>query len=764
MQIFHDAGDALRHPSPYITPYLDLRSRISQVWINRWTVLLLLVLVRTLFAIADIRDGIDDAHREALSACTGVENIGSAVASMPHYLAQGTNKLTAEGVEHAINGLMSMINMSVTGVEELVVFVVNLLTSTYLCLITLAVSGALHAAIQIIEDVGNFLNRTIGEIGTDIHHGINDFQTDLNKVIGGLNKIPEAFGSHAQIPTVNINGSLDRLDHLQLPGGLDQGLSKLNNSIPSFDQVNNFTNNIIRTPFEEIKKLINQSLPHYHFNQSLFPVPAKDELHFCNDNDGITDFFQGLVDIEDGARKVAITALVILAVLVIFPMAGFEMYRWRSTQNRAQLIHDNAYDPIDVVYIASRPLTSTLGIRLGEEMGNYRRQNLARWMIAYATSPPALFVLSLGIAGLFSTLCHYLVLTAVAKEAPNLEHQVAQFADKVVDSLNNASVHWANETNGAILGMNGRINHDVFGWVNTSTSAMNETLNAFSDEMTKALNATFGHTVLEGPIMEVYNCLIGLKIAGIEKGLTWIQDHAHIDFPLLPNNTFSLGAAAAKTGNNNAASFLASPDSDATSKINATVAALVNKFTKKIEREAIISGVIVGIWAIIFLGAILRVLTLWFGSRHDAKLYGARPFMLMVGNDQMAEKSRFAPDIADKKRAVSAANPFADPPLDNHSRTAPPSYITQKDPACTGANAANTYQGSEYTLKPRPFPSFASDTLPATPAANPGREVSPMEERMGYAGERLAPQQQNGIPRRSATADMLGLGGHKEGT
>lgn len=347
MQIFHDAADALRHPSPYITPYLDLRSRISQVWINRWTVLLLLVLVRTLFAIADIRDGINDAHREALSACTGVENIGSAVASMPHYLAQGTNKLTAEGVEHAINGLMSMITMSVTGVEELVVFVINLLTSTYVCLITLAVSGALHAAIQVIEDVTNFLNRTIGEIGTDIHHGINDFQTDMNKVIGGLNKIPEAFGSHAHIPSININGSLDKLDHLQLPPGLDQGLTKLNNSIPSFSQVNNFTNNVIRLPFEEIKKLINQSLPHYTFNQSLFPVPAKDQLHFCSDNDGINGFFQDLIDIENGAQKVAVTALVILAVFAIFPMAAFEIYRWRSTQSRSQLIRENAYDPID---------------------------------------------------------------------------------------------------------------------------------------------------------------------------------------------------------------------------------------------------------------------------------------------------------------------------------------------------------------------------------------------------------------------------------
>ncbi|KAG9706476.1 hypothetical protein KCU77_g22649, partial [Aureobasidium melanogenum] len=35
----------------YLTPYLGLRARLSQVWINRWTILILLVLIRALLAI-----------------------------------------------------------------------------------------------------------------------------------------------------------------------------------------------------------------------------------------------------------------------------------------------------------------------------------------------------------------------------------------------------------------------------------------------------------------------------------------------------------------------------------------------------------------------------------------------------------------------------------------------------------------------------------------------------------------------------------------
>ncbi len=163
------------HTAPSITPYLGLRARLSQVWINRWTILLLLVLVRTLLAITGLNNDLGSAKREALSACSGVESAGSAMASMPHYLSQGVNALTADGVEKAVNGLMSMLTLSVTGVEELVVFYVNLLTSTYVCLITLAVGGSLHVALQVVEDASNFLNKTLGEIGTDLNKAVNGF-------------------------------------------------------------------------------------------------------------------------------------------------------------------------------------------------------------------------------------------------------------------------------------------------------------------------------------------------------------------------------------------------------------------------------------------------------------------------------------------------------------------------------------------------------------------------------------------------------------
>lgn len=193
---YYAAQDASRPPSqnePYPTPYLGLRARLSQTWINRWTILLLLVLIRTIFAIASVDDNLGIARKQALSACTSVEDVGSAMASMPHYMSSGLNELTAEGIEKAINGLMQMLVLSITGVEEIVVFVINMLTQTYVCLITLAISGGLHVAVSVAEDVGDFLNSTAKDVGKGLGDVAEDFQKAMNGFMDGINDIGNFF-------------------------------------------------------------------------------------------------------------------------------------------------------------------------------------------------------------------------------------------------------------------------------------------------------------------------------------------------------------------------------------------------------------------------------------------------------------------------------------------------------------------------------------------------------------------------------------------
>ena len=606
------------HTAPSITPYLGLRARLSQIWINRWTVLLLLVLARTLIAISSINYDLDSARREALSACSGVEAMGSAMASMPYYMSQGINEMAATGVEKAVNGLMEMTTLGVTGVEEIVLFVINMMTSTYLCLITLAVSGSLHVALQVIEDAQVALNKSLQAIGADMSNTVGTFDNAYNEFISKLgSSLTGLLGSSVNPPTIDLNSTLDALNSLQLPSNLDQGLAKLNSSIPTFAQVQNFTDNAIRFPFEEVKQLINQTMTGYQFDRSLFPVPAKEQLTFCSDNNGINDFFDKLGDIAEIGRKIFIGVLLVLAIAACIPMAWQEIRRWRIMQERSQLVRSNAHDPMDVVYIVSRPYTSTAGIKIASRFKSDRRQILVRWVIAYATSAPALFVLSLALAGLFSCACRAILLKSLEKEVPDLTNQVDAFADKIINSLNNASEQWAIGANKAIGSTNQDINKNMLGWVNITTGALNDTLNVFVNDTMSVLNETFGGTVLYQPITGVLDCLVLLKVTGIEKALTWISDNAHVDIPTLPNNTFSLGAVASIAAENSqpSDSFLSTPGAQASDDISAAVVRFTTRLEHDLRTEALVSTCLLLVWIAILLIGVIRALILWF--RHD---------------------------------------------------------------------------------------------------------------------------------------------------
>ncbi|KAF2478989.1 hypothetical protein BDY17DRAFT_257864 [Neohortaea acidophila] len=620
MRNYYATRDLPQPPSqqePYPTPYLGLRANLSQTWINRWTILLLLVLVRTLFAVAGLNNDLAQARKEALSMCTSVENVGSAMASMPYYMAQGANELTAQGIEKAINGLMQSLLLMITGVEDIVVFIINFLTQNYICLITFAVTGSLHAGIAIAEDVGGALNATAKGIGDDLGDAASDFEKAMNGFIADIDKIGSFLtGDKLTPPTIDLTSEISKLQSLQLPPGYDSDLQKLNASIPTFAQVHNLTQTAIEFPFEEVKKLLNDALPTYTVDRSIFPVPQKKQLTFCSDNNGITDFFDDLVDIAMLAKKVFLITLIVLAALAMIPMAWKEMRRWRFTKERARLVKSDAFDPLDAVYIASRPYTSTFGLKIADKFKSRRRQNLVRWTVAYATTIPALFVLSLGVAGLLGCACQYILLKLIQKEVPKLENQVIGFADRVINDLNDASEQWADGVNDIITDTSNKINHDVFGWVNTTTSAVNNTLNIFVNETIHVLNETFGGTVLYEPILDVLNCLVLMKVQGIEKGLTWVSDHAHVDLPMLPNNTFSLGTIAKVSGSE--ADILATgPNGGAADAITAAMFHVINFVQDGIRQEAIISSCVVLIWVIIALVGLFRALVFMLKGGDD---------------------------------------------------------------------------------------------------------------------------------------------------
>lgn len=593
--------------APSITPYLSLRSRLSQIWINRWTVLLLLVLVRLVLLIAQLTSNVGDAKTQALSACSKVEDVGSAMASMPHYLSVGVNELTGKGIETAVHAMVDILDLIMQGVEGIIIFFINFLTATYTCLITAMVHGSLDVVASVTKDATKEFNDIIDKAANDIDSISKGLEGGINKLVKAIQG--SVFGNLLpDVPKVDFSGPINNLKKFDLNSDdFVKDVQQLNKEIPTFDQVQNLTKEAVSFPFNIARDALKDAYGNYRFRKDVFPLAQKKRLTFCSDNNTINDFFTKLFQIIHTARITFIVVLVLLAVLAIVPMTVWEIHRWRRQQKLAKVVQNNQYDPMDTVYIASRPWTARTGIKLASKF-NGQRAILVRWCVAYATSPAAVFVLSLAIAGLFSCFCQWILLKVVQKEVPEIEDKVGAFAGEVVNTLKQVSQDWANDANHVITGMSDDINKDVLVYVSNATDAVNNTLNVFLKEMDKGLNTVFGNTILLDPIKGVLHCVIGIKIENVQKGLTWVHDHAKVTFPTLPGDIFSAGANSSISGDGDMNTFLASPASVTTDEVSGAVLHVVNWLKNNIIQEALISTGVLLVYIIVVLIGVLRAL------------------------------------------------------------------------------------------------------------------------------------------------------------
>ncbi|ETS79455.1 hypothetical protein PFICI_09308 [Pestalotiopsis fici W106-1] len=617
------------------TPYLGLNARLSQVWFNKWTVLLLLVLLRVLLLIGSLNGNLGDAKVKALSACTKVEDVGSAMASMPHYLSVGVNRLAAAGITDVVHGMMKGLDLILIAVRELILFVINMMTSTYTCLIAAAVHGGLNVTALVITKATDEINSALPAVADTIGDAANDVNDAIDTVYSWIDTITSVFSNgEPDKPSIDLTDELNTIKNYKIDTtGFVSDLDQLNEDLPTFKDVQNLTAEVVDYPFKLIRDALNETYGNWKFDENVFPVAQKEALSFCSDNSSINDFFEGLFELVATAKKWFIAILVILAVAVCVLMAFLEIRSWRRLKNYRNTFVERKFDETDMMMMSGRPFPSKIALKVSDwlnrnkdhkrlasqEAAKQKRETLIRWAVAYGTTLPALFVLSLAIAGLFSCLCQYIMLRAVEKEIPALANEVGDFANEVVSSLQHVSQEWSNDVNGQISIYSNEINNDILGHVRNATDIVNNTLNTFTDAMDDALTTVFKGTILMDPIQEVIYCLIGLKVEAVQKGLTWIHDHANISFPTLPDDVFSLGANESVNGDSELTSFLSTPSSATTDEVSGAVTSVTDAIRSNIIQEALISLGLLLVYVLVVLIGITRMLVGMTGLGYDSK-------------------------------------------------------------------------------------------------------------------------------------------------
>ncbi|KAJ2965596.1 hypothetical protein NQ176_g10540 [Zarea fungicola] len=261
----------------------------------------------------------------------------------------------------------------------------------------------------------------------------------------------------------------------------------------------------------------------------------------------------------------------------------------------------------------------------------------------------------------------------VERTVPELAGQVDAYAGEVVTSLEKASGAWADGANAVVSGLNDDINKDVLGYVANATDTINSTITTFSNAMQKDLESVFGGTVLLDPIKTVIHCVIGIKIESLQKGLTWVHDHAHVEFPMLDKDVFSKGANDSIAGDADLTTFLSSPSSVGTDEVSGAVKHVTDRMRDSLVTETLISVAILLVYFIVVLMGIVRVLAgvasslRWRPSPRRAAPDGHE----LAVHDGTASTERILPQERD------GTEPVADLPLS----TAKPPSITDDPPS-----------------------------------------------------------------------------------
>ena len=238
-----------------------------------------------------------------------------------------------------------------------------------------------------------------------------------------------------------------------------------------------------------------------------------------------------------------------------------------------------------------------------------------QWFFNYIFHAPALACFLIGFFGLLSVQIQLLALgPLVAKYQDHAASATADYSTTIATAINqsmyNQSSFYANEVNGRVDSMQSTINDGLFGWVNGTTTTLNNTINTFYDDIQNAVTTVFGGTILEAPVNDFLKCFIGGKVDAIESALTFLHDNLHVDIPrvnqtvliLSPDsvNEVSQPIAQAAIGGGNG-------DNEG------LIGRLVNSYAASLRKERIMFAIFMGLWGFVILMGLCFLLWHSFG-------------------------------------------------------------------------------------------------------------------------------------------------------
>ncbi|KAG7734689.1 hypothetical protein KL948_000255 [Ogataea haglerorum] len=600
----------------YRRPFLDFRERLSQVWLNKYTIVMILMLFKLLLFRIALDASLEQARKQTYGACLNAETYASSLTSVPHYISKSANVMIAKGLSEANKGFMEVLDMVLTGSKGLIMFAIEMTIGTYVCVLTATVDATAEVALNATESVISLANDTVKTFAEELQDGLDGVSKVVNALIKTYDNVKDFFDDDDDDSDVSssmnkVNLTISSLKKWQIPGSINTKLESLSKNLPDFDDVMNYTEGLVSEPFDSMKKMVSSRLDH-EFDADELMVPDKKTITFCAGS-GIDEFYQDLAHLLWKASSIMFVVLVLAALGFI----AFEIYMEKKHWDRLRDIGTNFHQieataatkhkddlAAELVDISCNRYSFLIGQKLGKLFfgPSVTRLNTVRWVVNYVSSDRMLPVLLLALAGMATFILQLILLDLLAgKDTAALDSSFKSIGSQVRSNVNDSLAEWANDTNLYISDQETSINDELLGWIHNSTGSLNATLGEFVDEMNDKISDVFGNTPLYPYVSGIVGCTVTRKIQKVEKALSWINNHSHVSFPRIDSAGFDLTDSR---DSGSVDQYL----EDTKSTLAKTRDSLVEKYRSSLRIELYISLVLLGIW-LLSLGA--AVFTAW---------------------------------------------------------------------------------------------------------------------------------------------------------
>ncbi|KDR75139.1 hypothetical protein GALMADRAFT_69979, partial [Galerina marginata CBS 339.88] len=604
-----------------LTPYLQLPHLLSLTWLAYPILSLIFIAFRLQLSLSDAQGAVASAKGDLLTSCKAAEEAATSAASMPRYMALATNKQYADAVNASMNAARAALVLSLTVMEAIINFIVDIYRSTFLCFLELVVRGGLAILIGAVQEINNVLEGVTSTLRSSIQSDIASANSVIASAIDTINKV-NPFGKITP-PQINVP-SLDSLQNVSLPASFTDALTSLNASLPSIADIKDKVESVIDTPFELLKKDINDTFANLTFEPDGLPVPELNRLTFCNDLDTsvIDDIGRDFVK----TAKIGAVIIILLALVLVGLNCLLTWYKWRCMKRHLQytreawmtdptMIHTKTSSSTPQITMSDHnllmlhastehPLVTRIANQLSARLRLSPSQHThMHWFFNYIFHPPALACFLIGFFGLLSVQIQLLAMgPLVAKYQDRAASTVSDFSTRIATSINqsmyNQSSIYANDLNGRVDSIQSTINDGVFGWVNGTTTTLNDTINEFYNDIQGAVSTVFNGTILESPVSEFIKCFIGSKVDAIENALTFLHDNLHVDIPRVNESVLILSPESVNEASQPiAAAAIGGGNGDD----QGLIGKLVDSYAASLKKERVMFAIFLALWGFVVL-------------------------------------------------------------------------------------------------------------------------------------------------------------------